>query len=126
MRRPWPGEIVLYRMWAIGLLAVPVLLLFVDWFAAISLSVCLMGAYGVLMTLVYDGEWSRDEDGDSVWLPKEPRSTEPPGPPLHVIERGGSRRKGGALIRSIGHTLFPLFVVAVLVYMAIDAFVVRK
>lgn len=120
MRRPWPGDIVWYRMWGIGLLAVPVLLLFVDWFAAIFLSVCLMGAYGIVLPFLYDGEWSRDEDGDT-WLPKESRSSEPPGPPLHVIEKGG-----GNLMRSIGHSLFPLFVVAVLVYVAIDAFVVRK
>jgi hypothetical protein len=125
MRRPWPGEIVFYRMWAIGLLAVPVLLLFVDWFPAIFLSGCLMGAYGALIPVVYDGKWSRDEEGDNVWLPKEPRSSEPPEPPLHVVERGGTREHSGTL-RYIGHALFGLIVVALLFYMAIDTFLVRK
>ena len=109
-----------YRMWGIGVLAVPVLLLFVDWFFAIFLSGCVMGAYGVLVPLVYDGEWSRDEEGDSVWLPKESGSSEHRWPPLHVIEKRGQR---GTLFRSIGQTLFPLIVVALLVYIAIETVV---
>jgi hypothetical protein len=107
-------------MWALGVLAVPVLLLFMDLFFAIFLSGCVMGAYGVLLPLVYDGKWTRDADGDSVWLPKEPQASEPSWPPLHVIE------KRGTLIRSMGHTLFPLIVVALLVYMAIETMVARK
>ena len=113
MRRPWPGEIVWYRMWGIGLLAVPVLLVFVDWFFAIFLAGCVMGAYGIVLPFVYDGEWSRDEDG-TTWRPRESGSSEHPRPPLHVIEKRGS------LFRSIGHSLFPVIVVALLVYLAIQ------
>jgi hypothetical protein len=118
MRRRWPGEIVWYRMWGIGVLAVPVLLVFVDWFAAIFLAVCVMGAYAVLVSLIYDGEWSRDAEGDKVWLPKESRSGEPPGPPHAAEERGTP-------IHSIGNTLFPLIVITVLVYIAIQTLVVK-
>lgn len=118
MRRPWPGEIVWYRMWGIGVLAVPVLLVFMDWFAAIFLAGCVMGAYGVLVSLVYDGEWSRDAEGDKVWLPKDSRSSEPPGP-AHATEDRGT------LIRSIGNTLFPLIVITLLVYTAIQTLVFK-
>jgi uncharacterized membrane protein YbhN (UPF0104 family) len=106
-------------MWGIGVLAFLVLLLFVDWFAAIFLAGCVMGAYGVVLPFVYDGEWVRGEDGRT-WQPKESGSSDHPGPPLHVIE------KRGTLFRSIGHSLFPLIVVALLVYVAIEALVVRK
>jgi hypothetical protein len=119
MRRPWPGEIVWYRVWGIGLLAVPVLLLFVDWFFAIFLSGCVMGAYAALLPLVYDGEWTRDADGDSVWLPKEPQSSETSWPPLHVIQRRETRMR-----QFIRNTLWPLifclFVVTALAYTAIE------
>ena len=108
-----------YRMWGIGVLAFLVLLVFMDWFAAIFLSVCVMGAYGIVLPFVYDGEWSRSEDG-MTWLPKESGSSEHPGPPLHVIEQRGT------LFRSIKHTLFPLIVVALLVYLAIETLVVSS
>ena len=84
-----------------------------EWFAAIALSVCVMGAYGVLVSFIYDGEWTRDAEGDSVWLPKESRSSEPPGPP-HVSE------KSAGFISLIGHALFPLIVITLLVYLAIQ------
>lgn len=125
MRRPWPGEVVWYRMWGLGVLAFPVMLLFMDWFAALFLSGCVMGAYGVLLPLVYDGEWTRDADGDSVWLPKESRSSEPPEPPLHVIQRRETHMR-----HFIGNALLPLifgvFVVTVLVYTAIQTLVVGE
>jgi hypothetical protein len=118
MRRPWPGDIVWYRMWGIGVLTVPVLLAFMDWFAAICLAVCVMGAYGALMPMIYDGEWSRDAEGDNVWSPKESRSGEPPGPPHATEERDTPTR-------SIGNTLFPLIVVTLLVYLAIQTLLVK-
>jgi hypothetical protein len=112
---------VWYRMWAIGVLAFPVLLLFVDWFFAFFLSGCVMGAYGVLLPLVYAGRWSRDAEGDKVWLPTDSQSNEPPAPP-HAPEE---TEESDTLVRSFIGMLFPLFVVAVLVYTAIET-VVRK
>ena len=104
---------MVYRMWGIGVLAFPVLLLFVDWFFAFFLSGCVMGAYGVLVPLVYDGAWSRDAEGDKVWLPKETQSNKPPAP-RHATEATGT------LVRDFMGILFPLIVVVLLVYLAID------
>lgn len=115
MRRPWPGNIVWHRMWAVGLLSAAVLLVFVHWFAALALAMCVMGGYGVLLPFVYDGEWARDAEG-SVWLPNESASSEPPGPSSEPKERGNP-------MRSVSNTLFPIVVVALLTLMAIDTLI---
>jgi hypothetical protein len=103
-------------MWAIGVLTAAVLLVFVYWFAALALAMCVMGGYGALLQFVYDGEWTRDAEGDSVWLPKESASSEPPESPREPKERGNP-------MRSIYNTLFPIVVVALLAFTVIDTFI---
>jgi hypothetical protein len=109
MRRPWPGDIVWYRMWAIAVLAFAVLLTVADWLEAIVLSGCVMGAYGIVVSLVYEGEWTRDAEGDKVWLPTESPSSEPPGPP-------DTTEKRGSIWASMLDVLFPVIVIALLAY----------
>src|SRR4051812_18241453 len=109
MRRPWPENIVWHRMWAIGLITAAVLVAFVHWFAALALAMCVMGGYGVLLPFVYDGEWTRDAEGDRVWLPNESASSEGLDSPSDPKERRSP-------MRLVYSALFPIVVVALLTF----------
>lgn len=101
-----------YRMWVIGALTAAVLLAFVGWFVAVVLGMCVMGAYGVLLPLVYEGKWIRDSEGDSAWLPTGSVSDD-------FVDSRESKEEGGSggLVRNI---LFPFGVVALLAWLAIS------
>jgi hypothetical protein len=102
-------------MWAIGFIAFTALLSFVDWFFALFLAGCVMGGYGgVLVPLLYDGESSRDADGDFVWMPKQDSESNEPHAPQHAVEKSGSV---GRILRTV---VFPSIVLTMLVYLAID------